>query len=251
VADRPYHPLLAAAHVWHPMTLRSILSWLLGLVVAGLLAAFAMCVLPFLSLASLDAHQRELIAYGGAHPVGTAALFVALYVCFAALPLPGAEVLTIVAGALFGLVEGTVLVSFASSIGATLAFLLSRWWLRDMMRRRFADKMSVLSRGLEEEGAFYLFALRLIPIMPFFLVNMLMGLTGLRAHTFFWMSQIGMLPATIAYVNAGLQLGQIRALSGILSPQMLATFAVLGLLPLTARYLLRALRGVFSRHSGG
>lgn len=233
------------------MTWRSILSWLLGLIVAGLLAALAMRVLPFLSLASLDAHQRELATYGGAHPIGAAALFVALYLGFSALPLPGAEILTIVAGALFGLVEGTVLVSFASSVGATLSFLLSRWWLRDTVQRRFAGKMNMLSRGIEKEGAFYLFALRLIPVMPFFLVNMLMGLTGLRTHTFFWVSQVGMLPATIAYVNAGLQLGQIRALSGILSPQMLVTFAVLGLLPLAARYLLRALRGAFSRHSGG
>jgi len=225
------------------MNLRLIARWVLGLAVAGLLATLVARFLPFLSLASLATHQRELSAYGAAHPVGMAAIFVALYVGFAALPLPGAEILTIAAGALFGLVEGTVLVSFASSIGATLAFLLSRWWLRDMARRRFVARMSMLSRGIEKEGAFYLFALRLIPIIPFFLVNLLMGLTALRPLTFFWVSQIGMLPAIIAYVNAGLQLGHVRSMSGILSPQVLLSFAALGLLPLGARYLVGALRG--------
>jgi len=225
------------------MNVRLIVRWVLGLGVAGLLAVLAVRVVPLVSLASLGTHQRELSTYGAAHPVGMAAIFVALYVGFAALPLPGAEILTIAAGALFGLVEGTVLVSFASSIGATLAFFLSRWWLRDMVRRRFAARMSMLSRGIEKEGAFYLFALRLIPMIPFFLVNLLMGLTALRPLTFFWVSQIGMLPATIAYVNAGLQLGQVRSMSGILSPQVLLSFAALGLLPLGARYLVGALRG--------
>lgn len=222
--------------------MRLIVRLVLGLLVAGLLTVLAVRVLPFLSLASLGMHQRELSTYGAAHPLRLAATFVALYVGFAALPLPGAEILTIAAGALFGLVEGTVLVSFASSIGATLAFLLSRWWLRDIVRRRFAAKMTVLSRGIEREGAVYLFAMRLIPMIPFFLVNLLMGLTVLRPLTFFWVSQIGMLPATIAYVNAGLQLGQIRSMSGILSPQVLLSFAALGLLPLGARYLVGALR---------
>jgi uncharacterized membrane protein YdjX (TVP38/TMEM64 family) len=217
--------------------------WLPALVAAGLLAVLVVRVLPMLSLAGLETHRQALSAYGAAHPVRTAAGFVALYVGFAALPLPGAELLTIAAGALFGLVEGTVLVSFASSIGATLAFLLSRLWLRDMVRRRFAARAGTLARGIEREGAFYLFALRLIPLIPFFLVNLLMGLTGLRATTFFWVSQIGMLPATIAYVNAGLRLAQLRSLSGVLSPQVLLSFVILGLLPLAARYLVGVLRG--------
>jgi uncharacterized membrane protein YdjX (TVP38/TMEM64 family) len=225
------------------MNARLIVRLVLGLLVAGLLTFLVVGVLPYLSLASLGMHQRELSTYGAAHPVGIAAIFVALYLGFAALPLPGAGILTIAAGALFGLVEGTVLVSFASSIGATLAFLLSRWWLRDVVRRRFAARVNVLSRGIEKEGAFYLFALRLIPIIPFFLVNLLTGLTMLRPITFFWVSQIGMLPATIAYVNAGLQLGQVRSMSGILSPQVLVSFAAIGLLPLGARYLVGAWRG--------
>lgn len=224
------------------MNVPPIARWVLAFVVAGLLTVLAARVLPFLSLASLGMHQRELSTYGAAHPLGLAAIFVALYVGFAALPLPGAEILAIAAGALFGLVEGTVLVSFASSIGATLAFLLSRWVLRDMVRRRFSARMTVLSRGIETEGAFYLFAMRLIPMIPFFLVNLLMGLTVLRPLTFFWVSQIGMLPATIAYVNAGLQLGQVRSMSGILGPRVLLSFAALGLLPLAARYLVKTLR---------
>lgn len=229
------------------MTLGPMVRWVLGLMMAGLLAVFVLWVLPFLSLASLGLYQRELLTYGATYPVELAAIFVALYVVFTALPLPGAGLLTIAAGALFGLVEGTVLVSFASSIGATLAFLLSRLCLRDLVRRRFEARMSILSRGIEKEGAFYLFALRLIPIVPFFLVNLLMGLTVLRPLTFFWVSQIGMLPATVAYVNAGLQLGQIRSMSDILSAQVLISFAVLGLLPLGARYLVET----FRRRAGG
>jgi len=153
------------------------LRLMLGVVVAVLLVVLAVRVLPFISLAELETNQRELSTYGVAHPFGMAAIFVALYVGFAALPLPGAEVLTIAAGALFGLVEGTALVSFASSIGATLAFLMSRLWLRKMVQRRFSERADKLSRGIEEEGAFYLFALRLIPIVPFFLINLLMGRT--------------------------------------------------------------------------
>lgn len=224
---------------------------MLGLTVVGLLAVFVAWVLPFVSLASLEMHQRELLAYRAAYPVGTAAIFVGFFICFAALALPGAEVLTIAGGAIFGLVEGTVLVSFASTIGATLAFLLSRLLLRDMVRRRFAAKLSMVSRGIEEEGAFYLFALRLIPLIPFFLVDLLMGLTTLRPVTFYWVSQIGMLPGTIAYVNAGLQLGHIRSMSGILSPQVLLSFAALGLLPLSSRYLVRALRARRRDDGGG
>ena len=233
------------------MTSRRTISWLLALAGALLLTVLVVRVLPFLSLASLDANQHELSTFGAGHPVGTAAIFVALYIVFAALPLPGAEVLTIAAGALFGLVEGTALVSFASSIGATLAFLISRLWLRNMVERRFSTRASTLSRGIEQEGAFYLFALRLIPIIPFFLINLLMGLTRLRPLTFYWVSQIGMFPATVAYVNAGLRLAQVRSMSGILSTQVLLSFAALGLLPLASRYLVRALRARRRDDGGG
>lgn len=232
------------------MTVRFKVRWLLALVVAGLLTLFVLRVLPFISLTWLDAHQRLLLSYRAAHPVGMAAIFVVFYIAYAGMALPGAEVLAIAAGALFGLVEGTVLVSFASSIGATLAFLLSRFLLRDMVRARFAVLWNMVSRGIEKEGAFYLFALRLIPIIPFFVVDLLMGLTTLRTFTFYWVSQIGMLPATIAYVNAGLQLGRVRAMSEILGPRVLLSFAVLGVLPLAARYSVGALRRRAHRQNG-
>ena len=227
------------------------MSWLLVLSGALLLTVLVVRVLPFLSLASLDVNQRDLSTFSATHPVGTAAIFVVLYIAFAALPLPGAEVLTIAAGALFGLVEGTALVSFASSIGATLAFLMSKLWLRNMVQRHFSARASTLSRGIEEEGAFYLFALRLIPFIPFVLINLSMGLTTLRLVTFYWVSQIGMLPAIVAYVNAGLRLAQVRSLSGILSTQVLLSFAALGLLPLASRYLIRALRARRRVDQGG
>ena len=214
---------------------------------AAVLAIFVIWASPFLSVAALEAHRRELFACRAAHPIATAAIFALGFVGFAALALPGAEVLAIAAGAVFGLAEGTALVSFASSIGATVAFQLSRLLFRDIVRRRFARLWSMVSHGVETEGAFYLFALRLVPAIPFFLVDLLMGLTDLRPLTFYWVSQIGMLPATIAYVNAGSQLGQLESMAGALSPRVLLAFAVLGLLPLATRYGL----GLVRRRTGG
>jgi uncharacterized membrane protein YdjX (TVP38/TMEM64 family) len=227
------------------MTWRAAVRWWAVPGLALLLVALAMRARPELSLAALAAHQHALSAFRAEHPVALAAAFVTVYVGYAALPLPGAEILTVAAGAVFGVAEGTVLVSVASSVGATLAFLLSRWLLRDRVQRRFSEKLRVLTRGIETEGPFYLFALRLIPLVPFFLVNLLMGLTPLRPLTFFWVSQIGMLPATIAYVNAGLQLGRLQSLSGIVSVPVLLSFAALGLLPLAARALVLAWRRRF------
>lgn len=223
-------------------SIRRILRWLPALLIVASVAALAVKFAPSLTLDSLRLHEQQVLAYRASHPVITAAAFAVLFIGYAALPLPGAEILSISAGALFGLGEGTLLVSFASSVGATIAFLISRSLFRDFVRRRFLAKARMLSQGIEEEGAFYLFALRLTPIVPFFLVNLLMGLTPLRLVTFYWVSQIGMLPATIAYVNAGLQLGHLDATSGILSAKMLLSFAALGLLPLVARHLVSALR---------
>ncbi len=231
----------------HRMTLPRRARLLLLLLFAALLAMFALWARPFISLAALDAHRHALLGYRAAYPVGTAAIFAIGFVGFAALALPGAEILAIAAGAIFGLTEGTVLVSFASSIGATVAFQLSRLLFRDIVRQRFTRLWNVVSHGVETEGPFYLFALRLVPAIPFFLVDLLMGLTDLHPFTFYWVSQIGMLPATIAYVNAGSQLGQLRSMSDILAPRALLAFAVLGLLPLTARYLL----GLVRRRTGG
>lgn len=224
------------------MASRRTIAWLLVLAGLILLAALAVRALPSLPLESLEAHRHALSGYATAHPAKTAAIFMLVYIAFSALPLPGSEVLSIAAGAIFGLVEGTLLVSFASSIGATLAFLVSRWWLRDLVRKKLATRAGVLSRGIEAEGMFYLFALRLAPLVPYFFVSLAMGLTKLRAVTFYWVSLIAIIPATIAYVNAGQQLAGIRSVSGILSPRVLLSLAALGLLPLAARYVVRIAR---------
>ncbi len=165
----------------------------------------------------------------------TSLLFFVLYIAVAALSLPGAAVLTLAAGALFGLVWGVVLVSFASSIGATLAFLVARFILRDSVQKRFGDRLQAINKGIEQEGAFYLFTLRLVPIFPFFLINLLMGLTPIRTLTFYWISQVGMLAGTVVYVNAGTQLAQIESIGGILSPGLVLSFAALGIFPLIGK----------------
>jgi len=139
---------------------------------------------------------------------------------------------------LFGLAVGTVVVSFASTIGATLACAVSRFLLQDWVQRKFGDKLAAINNGIEKEGAFYLFSLRLVPIFPFFVINLAMGLTRMRLITFFWVSQVGMLPGTVVYVNAGKELAQIDSLSGIMSPGVLISFAILGLFPIAAKKLL-------------
>ena len=163
--------------------------------------------------------------------------FLLIYILVTALSLPGAAVMTLAAGALFGVLWGTVIVSFASSIGATLAFLVSRYLLKDTVQSRFGDRLKAINRGIERDGAFYLFTLRLVPVFPFFLINLLMGLTPIKAATFYWVSQVGMLAGTIVYVNAGTQLAQLESLSGILSPSLLFSFALLGIFPFIARKL--------------
>jgi pyruvate/2-oxoglutarate dehydrogenase complex dihydrolipoamide dehydrogenase (E3) component/uncharacterized membrane protein YdjX (TVP38/TMEM64 family) len=213
-----------------------------SLIVFGLLGAifafFAFGLEHQLSLDALKARQHDLDAYAHAHPVSLAAGFFLVYVAFAALSLPAATLLTAAAGALFGLWEGTLLVSFASSIGATLAFLASRYVFRDAVQRRFGKRLRAVNEGMQREGGVYLFTLRLVPAIPFFAVNLLMGLTQLPARTFYWVSQIGMLAATVVFVNAGTQLASLHSLSGILSPRLLGSFLLLGLLPLFARWIL-------------
>ena len=166
--------------------------------------------------------------------------FFLLYVVVTALALPAAALLTLVAGALFDLLLGTVLVSFASTIGATLAFLIARYLFRDAVRARFAKQLAAIDRGVEKDGAFYLFAMRLVPAFPFFAINLAMSVTPLRAWTFYWVSQVGMIFGTVVYVNAGAQLGQLDSISGILSPQMIGSFALLGLAPLIGKKFLDA-----------
>ncbi|QLF68930.1 FAD-dependent oxidoreductase [Peteryoungia desertarenae] len=187
---------------------------------------------------------RENLAMFGAWmesaPLITVSLFFVVYVAVTALSLPFASLMTLAAGALFGLVYGTILVSFASSLGATLAFLAARYLLRDSVAARFGDRLSAINEGMARDGGFYLFSLRLIPVVPFFVVNLLMGLTSIRASTFYWVSQLAMFPATIVYVNAGTQLSQISDPSDILSPGLIGSFVLLALFPWIAKLALTA-----------
>ncbi|MGI2039154.1 FAD-dependent oxidoreductase [Shewanella frigidimarina] len=177
--------------------------------------------------------QSPLLVIGG---------FFLLYVAVTALSLPGAAILTIASGALFGIVEGLIIASFASSIGATMAFLVSRYLLRDSIKQRFPERLAAIDTGIEKEGGFYLFTLRLVPIFPFFLINMLMGVTAFKSWTFYWVSQIGMFLGTFVYVNAGTQLAQIDSLSNILSVNLILSFALLGLFPLIAKAIVNMIK---------
>ena len=211
---------------------------LLGLLVLLMAGFFIFDLGQYLSLASLKAQQASLNAQVAAHPWLAAGLFFVLYVAVTALSLPGAALMTLVAGALFGLLGGFVLVSFASTLGATLAMLISRFLLRDWVQAKFGQRLAAIDQGIAREGASYLFALRLVPVFPFFLINLAMGLTRLPVRTFWWVSQLGMLPGTLVYVNAGRELGQLDSLAGILSPGLLGAFVLLGLLPLVSRKVL-------------
>ncbi len=212
---------------------------IVAIVVAAVVAFFVFDLGRYLSLDYFQASRARIAAAQAESPAGFAAGFFALYVAVAALSIPGAAVLTLVAGALFGLVQGVILVSFASAIGATLAFLAARLVLRDWVQRRFGARIAPIDAGVEKEGAFYLFALRLVPLFPFWLVNLLMGLTKIRTWTFYWVSQLGMLAGTIVYVYAGTQLGQFRISAGLL-----LAFVLLGLFPLVAK---RVLDGIKAR----
>ena len=192
----------------------------------------------YLSLDFFKSKQLEFEEYYAAHMMLSIAIYMGIYILVAALSLPGATAMTLIGGALFGLWTGLIMVSFASTIGATLAFLVSRFLLRDYVQNKFGDKLKAINDGIKKDGAFYLFTLRLIPAFPFFVINLVMGLTRLSAGTFYWVSQLGMIPATLVYVNAGTQIAQVESLAGILSPQLLGSFVLLGLFPLITRKLL-------------
>ncbi len=213
--------------------------WWLLVVLAGLLALFfGLDLGRFLSLAAVKSSQADLQAWRTAQPLLAGVLFFSGYVAAAALSLPGAAVMTLAAGALFGLGWGTLIVSFASSIGATLAFLVARWLLGGWVQSRFGDRLAALNAGIAKEGGFYLFTLRLVPVLPFFVINLAMGVTRLRTWTFYWVSQLGMLAGTLVYVNAGTQLARIESLSGIVSPGVLGSLVLLGVFPLIAKKLI-------------
>ncbi|MGH8614634.1 MAG: FAD-dependent oxidoreductase [Gammaproteobacteria bacterium] len=191
----------------------------------------------YLSLDFFKAQQARIDAYYQAQPLRLSLIYFALYVAVTGLSLPGAAIMTLVAGAIFDLFWGTVIVSFASSLGATLAFLASRFLLRDAVQNRFGDKLKAINVGMEKDGALYLFILRLVPAFPFFVINLAMGLTPIKATTFYWVSQLGMLAGTLVYVNAGTQIANIDSAAGILSPGLIASFVLLGLFPLLAKKL--------------
>jgi pyruvate/2-oxoglutarate dehydrogenase complex dihydrolipoamide dehydrogenase (E3) component/uncharacterized membrane protein YdjX (TVP38/TMEM64 family) len=219
------------------------------LAAAAIAAFFALDLGRYLSLDVLKARQEALQAYASANPLQSAAIFFGIYVAATALSIPGAVILTLAAGAVFGFWRGLLIVSFASTIGATLAFLAARFLLRDFVTRRFGERAKAIDQGIARDGAFYLFTLRLVPLFPFFLINLLMGLTALPALTFYWVSQLGMLAGTAVYVNAGTRLAQLDSVRGILSPGLLLSFALLGVFPLAAKKavdLVRA-RKVYAR----
>ncbi len=203
----------------------------------------------WLTFEALKQSQAQFADLRAASPWLVTSSFFIIYIAVTALSLPGATIMTLAAGALFGLMTGMVLVSFASSIGATLAFLVSRNVLRDSIQRRFGDKLKAINDGIAKDGAFYLFTLRLVPAFPFFLINLVMGLTPIRTTTFYVVSQVGMLAGTLVYVNAGTQLAQLDSPSGILSPGLLFSFVLLGVFPLLARSVVRRIqrRRIFAR----
>ncbi|MGE4237708.1 FAD-dependent oxidoreductase [Hydrogenophaga sp.] len=215
---------------------------ILATVVILVAAYFWLGLDRYLTLAALQDRLGDFETIRQASPIATALGFFALYVLATALSLPGAVILTLAAGALFGLAGGTLIVSFASSLGATLAFLASRYMLRDSVQARFGDRLKAINDGMAKDGALYLFTLRLIPVFPFFLVNLLMGLTPIRTGTYYWVSQLGMLAGTLVYVNAGTQLAQLSSLSGILSPGVLLSFILLGVFPMIAKAALGLLQ---------
>jgi pyruvate/2-oxoglutarate dehydrogenase complex dihydrolipoamide dehydrogenase (E3) component/uncharacterized membrane protein YdjX (TVP38/TMEM64 family) len=216
----------------------------LGVIVVAVAVFFALGGAQYLSLDNLRALQESVQAFHREHPWQAAGGYFLAYVAVTGLSLPGAAVMTLLGGAVFGLLWGTVIVSFASTLGATLAFLASRFLLRDWVQARFGERLRAINAGVEREGAFYLFALRLVPAFPFFVINLVMGLTPIRAWTFYWVSQLGMLAGTVVYVYAGTQLGEFR-----LSAGLLVAFTALGLFPLAAKRVLDALkaRRVYAR----
>ncbi len=203
----------------------------------------------FFTLDFFKSQQAAIASYVQTNPLQAGLAFFLIYVGVTGLSLPGAAIMTLAAGAIFGLLWGTVIVSFASSIGATLAFLVSRFLLRDAIQSRFSGNLKAINSGVEKDGAFYLFTLRLVPAFPFFVINMVMGLTPLKTWTFYWVSQIGMLAGTLVYVNAGTEIATIESLGGILAPGLIISFTLLGLFPLIAKWIVSAIkaRKVYAR----
>ncbi|MBL1293223.1 MAG: dihydrolipoyl dehydrogenase [Thiotrichales bacterium] len=208
-------------------------------VIAGLIASFFVFDLgQYFTLEYVKSQREAIDVYYQENPFKVAGIFFSVYIAVAALSLPGAVILTLAGGAIFGLLTGLIIVSFASSIGATIAFLVSRFVLRDSVQKKFGNNLSSLNAGIEKEGGFYLFTIRLIPAFPFFIVNLLMGLTPIKTWTFYWVSQLGMIAGTAVFVNAGTQLAKIESIGDILSPKLLFSFVLLGVFPLIAKKII-------------
>ncbi len=211
--------------------------------IAALIAAYFIFDLGrYFSLEYFKSQQAAVTVYFDAHPWQTAGIFFTIYVTVTGLSLPGAALMTLVGGAIFGLLWGTVIISFASTIGATLAFLASRFLFHDAVQTRFGAHLKAINAGVEKDGAFYLFTLRLVPAFPFFMINLVMGLTPIRTWTFYWVSQVGMLAGTIVYVNAGTQIARIDSLKAILSPELIVSFTLLGIFPLIAKWIVNGVK---------
>ncbi|HDM8224155.1 TPA: TVP38/TMEM64 family protein [Vibrio campbellii] len=215
---------------------------ILGLILLATITFLGVNFGQYLTLENAKAQQQALNSFIDQNFVFAAATYFFAYIAITAFSIPGAAVVTLLGAALFGFWTSLLLVSFASTIGATIAFLSSRYLLREWVQSKFGNKLNAINQGVEKDGAFYLFSLRLIPVFPFFLINLLMGLTPMSVARFYLTSQIGMLPGTAVYLNAGTQLATIDSLSGIVSPTVLASFALLGLFPIIAKWVMNKVR---------
>ena len=222
---------------------------IIAIVIAVIVAFKLLHLGDYFTLAYIKESQRKFEILYGEHRLTVIAVYMFIYILVTSLSLPGAVVMTLAGGALFGLVTGTVVISFASSIGATLACTVSRFVLRDWVQGKFGDKLKTVNEGVEREGAFYLFTLRLIPVFPFWLINLVFGLTRMPLKNFYWVSQIGMLPGTLVFVNAGRELAKIDSLSGILSTGLIISFVLLGIFPITAKKLIAFYRSKKMKNS--
>ncbi len=221
-------------------TLKRLVVVAAGVVAVGLF--FSLDLGQYLTLEYIKGSQARFQQLYADNTLLVVAVYMAIYIVVTALSLPGAVIMTLAGGALFGLAAGAVIVSFASTIGATIACFVARFILRDWVQSRFGDRLGSINKGIAAEGGFYLFSLRLVPVFPFFVINLVMGMTRLPLWKFYWISQVGMLPGTIVYVNAGKELGKIESLGGILSPGLLVSFIILGLFPITVKKLMAAVK---------
>ena len=215
---------------------------LLILIMLIIIAFFFYDIQQYATLDYIKAKQQNIFEYYKQNVFFVLVLFIFLYILVTALSLPVATFLTLLGGALFGFSTGLIIVSFASTIGATLAFLMARFLAQNYVQKYYKKQLSKINKKFKSEGAFYLFALRLVPVFPFFIINVVMGLMTIKTWTFYWVSQLGMLPGTIVYVYAGTQLAQIETFSDITTPSMLIAFALLGLFPLIAKNFVQFMR---------